>query len=102
MNENGEPLPFATIYVKNTTYGVTSNSDGEYYIELNPDKYVIIYSYVGYDSKEINIELTNKGQNLDIVLKESATSLNEIEIVSNTKNKAKEVMANARQKESFI
>ena len=98
MNENGEPLPFATIYVKNTTYGVTSNSDGEYYIELNPDNYVIIYSYVGYDSKEISIELTNNGQNLDIVLKESATSLNEIEIVSNTKNKAKEVMANARQK----
>jgi len=98
INASGEPLPFATIYVKNTTYGVTTNSDGEYYIELNPDNYVIIYSYVGYDSKEITIELTTKGQTIDITLKESATSLNEIEIVSNTKNKAKEVMANARKK----
>ena len=63
---------------------------------------MIIYSYVGYDSKEISIELTNNGQNLDIVLKESATSLNEIEIVSNTKNKVKKSWLMPDKKESYL
>ena len=98
INESGEPLPFATIYVKNTTYGVTSNSDGEYYIELKPGSHVIIFSYVGHISKELPIQLTEKGRTINITLLESATSLNELEIVSNTKNKAKEVMAKARKK----
>jgi hypothetical protein len=98
VNESGEPLPFATIYVKNTTYGVTSNSDGEYYIELKPGSHVIIFSYVGHISKELPIQLTEKGRTINITLLESATSLNELEIVSNTKNKAKEVMAKARKK----
>ena len=35
-NKNGEPLPFASIYIKNTTYGVSSNAFGEYFIELKP------------------------------------------------------------------
>ena len=33
-NQNGEPLPFASVYIKNTTYGVSSNAFGEYFIEL--------------------------------------------------------------------
>jgi len=35
-DKNGEPLPFASIYIKNTTYGVSSNAFGEYFIELEP------------------------------------------------------------------
>ena len=40
------------IYIKNTTYGVSSNAFGEYFIELKPGKYTIVYSYIGYQSKE--------------------------------------------------
>ena len=97
LNENGEPLPFATIYVKNTTYGVTSNSAGEYFLELLPGEYSIIYSYVGYIPAELHIILSSKGKTVNLTLTESATSLGEIEIVSNTKNKAKEIMARVRK-----
>ena len=51
-NKNGEPLPFASVYIKNTTYGVSSNAFGEYFIELKPGTYTIVYSYIGYQSKE--------------------------------------------------
>ena len=47
-NQNGEPLPFASVYIKNTTYGVSSNAFGEYFIELKPGKYTIVYSYIGF------------------------------------------------------
>ena len=97
-NELGEPLPFATIYVKNTTYGVTSNSNGEYFMELKPAEYTILFSYIGYNSKELPLLLTKKGKTINVILKESSTVLTEFEIVSNTKNKAKEIIAAVRKK----
>ena len=49
---HGEPLPFASIYIKNTTYGVSSNAFGEYFIELEPGEYTIVYSYIGFNNYE--------------------------------------------------
>ena len=40
-DEDGELLPFATIYVENTTYGVITNSVGEYFLELQEGEYTI-------------------------------------------------------------
>ena len=51
-DENGEALPFATVYIHNTTYGVTTNSIGNYFIELEPGNYSII------DSRTENLNLS--------------------------------------------
>ncbi len=51
-DKNGEPLPFASIYIKNTTYGVSSNAFGEYFIELESGNYTIIFSYIGFENEE--------------------------------------------------
>ena len=59
-NINGEPLPFASIYIKNSTYGVSSNAFGEYFIELDPGEYTIVYSYIGYDNYEKLLTLENQ------------------------------------------
>ena len=68
---NGEPLPYASIYIKNSTYGVSSNVFGEYFIELNPGTYTIVYSYIGFESLEKTINLKVNPLNIDIILKES-------------------------------
>ena len=78
-NKNGEPLPFASIYIKNTTYGVSSNAFGEYFIELKPGKYTIVYSYIGYQSKEKNINLNDVPQKINIILDENDQNLIEYE-----------------------
>ena len=87
-NKNGEPLPFASIYIKNTTYGVSSNAFGEYFIELKPGSYTIVYSYIGFKSKEKIITLNDAPQKINIILDENEQNLIEYEVVSNTKNKA--------------
>ncbi|MBG15638.1 MAG: hypothetical protein CL853_04725 [Crocinitomicaceae bacterium] len=97
VDENNEPLPFATVYIHNTTYGVTTNTLGDYFIELKPGNYDITYSFIGYQSVIHNVELSNKPITIDVKLQSSSTQLNELEIYSNTKNKAKEVMANVRK-----
>ena len=96
-DESGNPLPFATVYIHNTTYGVTTNSLGEYFIELSPGNYEITYSFIGYQSVLLTVDLSSKPMTIDVELKTSSTQLNEFEIYANTKNKAKEVMSNVRK-----
>ncbi len=95
-DNDGQPLPFATVYIKNTTYGVAANSYGEYFIELEQGEHQLIFSYVGYSPKEKEINITNISQSHNIHLMPSSEELLELEIVSNTRNKAKEIIKSVK------
>ena len=100
---HGEPLPFASIYIKNTTYGVSSNAFGEYFIELDPGEYTIVYSYIGYDNYEKLLILKENPIKFNVVLEENDQNLIEYEVVSNTKNKALEIIKNVKEvKKKYI
>jgi TonB-linked SusC/RagA family outer membrane protein len=53
-DENGSPLAGASIRVKGSNTGVSANSNGEFSITV-PDNAVLIFSYVGYDEKQISV-----------------------------------------------
>ena len=96
-DKNGEPLPFASIYIKNTTYGVSSNAFGEYFIELESGNYTIIFSYIGFENEEKSINLTDKPKIINVILTENDLGLIEYEVVSNTKNKALEILEKVKK-----
>ncbi|NNU34553.1 carboxypeptidase-like regulatory domain-containing protein [Mucilaginibacter sp. S1162] len=48
IDDVGKPVPFASVYIQNTTQGASANSEGEYAINLKPGKYVLQYKAVGY------------------------------------------------------
>ena len=101
-NLEGQPLPFATVYIKNSTYGVAANSYGEYFIELQNGSHQLVFSYVGYSALEREINITKASQGLNLQLSPSSEELMELEIVSNTKNKAKEIIKSVRnEKKKF-
>ncbi len=71
------PLPGVNVVIKGTTTGTATDFDGNYSIEVNNGE-VIVFSYVGYQSKEI----TYSGQStLNIQLMEDAAQLDEIVII---------------------
>jgi hypothetical protein len=41
-NEHQEPLPFATIFIKGTTAGTTSNAAGQYHLELPAGNHTMV------------------------------------------------------------
>ncbi|MDR1222276.1 MAG: carboxypeptidase-like regulatory domain-containing protein, partial [Tannerella sp.] len=47
LDENGEPVPGATITVKGTTRGVITDTDGTFSIQATPENQLEI-SYLGY------------------------------------------------------
>ena len=58
--ETGEDLIGATVYVKELKTGTTSNVYGFYALSLVPGNYTIQYSYIGFDTKEISIQLEQR------------------------------------------
>lgn len=63
-DENGLPLPGATIVIENTINGVTSDFDGNYSITASEGE-TLIFSYVGYSNSKIII---GAADNYDISL----------------------------------
>jgi hypothetical protein len=59
VDEHNEPLPFVTVYIKNTTTGTTSNATGQYTLPLSPGTYTLCFKLIGYKLFSENITVTN-------------------------------------------
>jgi iron complex outermembrane receptor protein len=74
---SSQPIPEVNILVKGTSKGTTTDFDGNYQIIVNKGD-VIIFSYIGYTTLEVNY----KGKNtINVSLKEDASQLDEIVLV---------------------
>lgn len=75
--EDGQPLPGVNVVIKGTTTGTITNIEGNYQIEV-PENSILIFSFIGYDKKEIFIGDKNV---INVSLKLDVTSINEVIIV---------------------
>jgi len=98
-DETGSPLPFASVFVKNSTTGVSANFEGKYFLELKAGTYTLIYSFLGYEKFEKEIELTeNQHLKINIQLKRAVSSIEEVEIVADKIDRAKRIMKKVHAK----
>ncbi|MCG8323501.1 MAG: SusC/RagA family TonB-linked outer membrane protein [Cytophagales bacterium] len=71
-DENGEPLAGANVMVKNTSIGTVTDVGGNYRLRVPDKTTVLVVSYIGYGTREI--EIAGKSV-IDAVLQEDVTSL---------------------------
>ncbi len=82
-DENGEPLPFAAVCFKGTTYGCVSAVDGKYILEAPIEEGVTLeVSSLGYATQEIPIEGRTV---IDIVMVSDMENLDEVVVTGYTK-----------------
>nr|MBE6191242.1 TonB-dependent receptor [Rikenellaceae bacterium] len=74
----GQPVIAATVAVKGTTVGVTTDIDGRYSISLPAGAEDLIFSYVGMKSQTVKVGTRTV---IDITLQEDAQSLDEVVVV---------------------
>jgi len=74
---NGEPLPFASVLIKGTTKGASSNDAGRYSLRLEPGLYTLVFQYVGFARQEVELNLS-ASRELNVSLKPDAVSLQEV------------------------
>ncbi|MBS3807897.1 MAG: TonB-dependent receptor [Bacteroidales bacterium] len=76
--ENGSPLPGVNIVVEGTTMGTTSDMNGEYEIIVPEDQDVLVFSFVGYERKTVQI---NGRSTINVSLQPRAEELEEVIVV---------------------
>jgi len=77
VNKNQEALPGATILVKETNQGTSSDLNGAFKLNLENGTYSVRVSYVGFKTVEKNIRL-NEDKVLTIVLSADENVLDEV------------------------
>lgn len=85
-DEFGDPVAFANVIFKDSNEGTITNEDGRFYLESSDSYSAIWVSFVGYELK--NIELTARvTYDLSVILKEEASSLDEVVVYSGKTSK---------------
>ncbi|MBF9255451.1 TonB-dependent receptor [Pontibacter sp. 172403-2] len=78
VDENGEPLPGASVRVKDTNQAVTTDADGNFTLSGIADNAVLVVSYLGFITQEVPVD---NQTTLQIVMQENTQSLNEVVVV---------------------
>lgn len=78
VDENNQGIPFATVQIKGTENGTTTDMDGNFNIEVEEDQSLIV-SYLGYDDQEIAVA----GQSeIEIKMVPSTSQLEQVVVVA--------------------
>lgn len=78
-HDNGSPLPGATIYIKTLAKGTTTNEQGFYTLSVPAGKHVVTFSFVGYESDSVTVDL-QKATQITSRLKPVSTTISEVTI----------------------
>lgn len=73
--ETGEPLVGVSIVVKGTSTGISSDQSGNYSLDVPALNSVLVFSYVGYDSREITVAGKTV---IDVALQRNISKLDEV------------------------
>ena len=77
-DENGEPLIGANVVVQGTTRGVVTDVDGNYRITVPDENTVLVFSFVGYESREIRV---GSQTTIDVTLAAEITAIEELVVI---------------------
>lgn len=83
-----ESLPGASVMIKGTTIGVTTDLDGKFSLKIPAGDNILVISYVGYETAEIPTGSLNV---YNIQLNPSKTSLQEVVVVGYGSSKVKDL-----------
>lgn len=103
-DEHNVPLPFANVYVKNSSELRTQTDvDGKYSLQLFPGEYYLVVNATGYDEREVYVTVKNSNTTRDVQLfPTKIENLEEYEFVAKKSNPGRDIMLKVVQKRDKI
>lgn len=96
LSSDKSVIDFATVYLKGTQYGCTTNEKGLYHLKAPAGKYTLTVSAIGFETVEKKVEILADGRSKqNVILKPSVTELDEVVVVSNGVGRIKRSAFNA-------
>ena len=87
-DQTGETIISASVVVKGTTIGTVTDFDGNYTLDVPDDATVLIFSYIGMQTQELNIT----GDVMNVVLSENSEVLEEVVVTGYGTTKKRDVV----------
>ncbi|MDO7173107.1 SusC/RagA family TonB-linked outer membrane protein [Mariniflexile sp. AS56] len=84
VSDANGPLPGVNIIVKGTTVGAQTDFDGNYSITVDNNQAVLVFSYIGYSTKEV---VVGNNKSIIVVLDQDTAKLDEVVVVGYTTRK---------------
>ncbi|MFT6336998.1 MAG: TonB-dependent receptor [Halioglobus sp.] len=99
-DSNGDTVPFATVFVKETGSGTDTDLDGAYELNLAPGTYNIVISFIGYADFEITeaVFTADKIEVLNIRMKEEGQMLEQVVVSAKQIRNSEVALATIRRK----
>jgi len=94
----GKPVPFTSIYIKNTTQGTSANDKGLYQFRVNPGTYDVVYRFVGFKEKVEQLSVLNENLQHDVMLDTEIYQLKEVSVNGNGEDPAYAIIRSAVRK----
>lgn len=95
LSADGDPIDYATVYLKGTAYSSQTNDKGLYHIKAPAGDYTLVFSSVGFEEVEIKVTVrANERVKQNVKLK-STTQLGEVIVVGNQLSKVRNSAFNA-------
>ena len=99
--EAGEPLAFASVYIRNLQDGVPTNESGSYEFKLAPGLYDVVVQYLGYASQIRTVEIKSDWVTLNFSLASQVINLSQVEVQAGAEDPALTIMRKAISKSTY-
>lgn len=87
--KDGKPMDGATVQVKGTAIGTTTDETGFYEIQVDKGAYTLEFKYLGYSLRSVPLAIADdRDRKIDVVMEETANEL-DIFVVTDTKYEKK-------------
>lgn len=98
-DDNAKVLELVNIAVLGTSYGVTSDSRGQYTLNLPSDTLLnVVFSFVGYQQESVKVKLKpGEQRKIDVTLNSSSTTLSDVVVSDRQINSATITRIDARE-----
>ncbi|WP_285057031.1 SusC/RagA family TonB-linked outer membrane protein [Pedobacter ginsengisoli] len=92
LDETDRPIPGAVIKVKGTKIATSTNTEGEFMLDLDNAGVTLVVSFVGYQLQEVAVSVDKAKELLTIKMVQENNSLDDVVVVAFGKQKKTEVV----------
>jgi len=83
-----QPLPGASVFTQNTTFGIVTDADGNFNLKLPNGGYELVVTFTGYQTESMRISTSgDDNKNLQIEMSPKEKSLQEVSVVASNEVK---------------
>ncbi|MDH4058947.1 MAG: DUF5686 and carboxypeptidase regulatory-like domain-containing protein, partial [Cyclobacteriaceae bacterium] len=99
--DDGTPLAYASIFVKQTGTGSATDMEGRYEVVLAPGRYDVLFQYLGYESVSRVVDIGEDFVEINLTLKTHVIMLQNVVIKAGKEDPAYTIMRKAIAKAKY-